>query len=122
MSRKISAKLGLATVAVAGLAFTALAPASADTVPGNDSVPGTYTPGTSVIGVGSDTIQWVDDALSSDYNTFNAAQVTKTPYWANFDACLGNTTAGAPGARRQPRRVGLSLRRRPHRHQGRGQA
>ncbi len=97
MSRKISAKLGLAAVAVAGLAFTALAPASADTVPGNDSVPGTYTPGTSVIGVGSDTIQWVDDALSSDYNTFNAAQVTKTPYWANFDACLGNTTAGAPG-------------------------
>ena len=97
MSRKISARLGLATLAVTGLALTALAPANADTVPGSDSVPGTYTPGTSVIGVGSDTIQWVDDALSSDYNTFNAAQVTKTPYWANFDACLGNTTAGAPG-------------------------
>ncbi|WP_151084684.1 substrate-binding domain-containing protein [Nocardioides cynanchi] len=97
MPRKISAKLGMAALAVAGLGFTALAPASADTVPGQDSVPGSYTPGTSVVGVGSDTIQWVDDALSGDYNTFNAAQVTKTPYWANFDACLGNTTAGAPG-------------------------
>jgi ABC-type phosphate transport system substrate-binding protein len=95
--RKISARLGMAAVAVSGLVLTALAPATADTVPGQDSVPGTYTLGTTVIGVGSDTIQWVDDSLSADYNTFNAAQVTKTPYWADFDACLGNTTAGAPG-------------------------
>lgn len=95
--RSTSAKLGMVAVAVSGLALTALAPANADTVPGTNSVPGTYSPGTSVIGVGSDTIQWVDDQLSADYNTFNAGQVSPTPYWANFDACLGNTTAGAPG-------------------------
>jgi ABC-type phosphate transport system substrate-binding protein len=95
--RKISARLGLATVAAAGLVLTALGSANADTVPGQGGVSGTYTLGTTVIGVGSDTIQWVDDQLSKDYNTFNAAQVSPTPYWANFDACLGNTTAGAPG-------------------------
>ena len=90
--RKISARLGLAAVAVSGLALTALAPANADTVPGQDSVPGTYTLGTTVVGVGSDTIQWVDDKLSADYDA-----TTPTVSWANFDACLGNTTAGAPG-------------------------
>ena len=90
--RKISAKLGLAAVAVSGLALTALAPANADTVPGHDSVPGTYTLGTTVIGVGSDTLQWVDDKLSADYDA-----TTPAVAWANFDACLGNTSAGAPG-------------------------
>lgn len=90
--RKISARLGMAAVAVSGLVLTALAPATADTVPGQDSVPGTYTLGTTVIGVGSDTLQWVDDKLSADYDA-----TTPTVSWANFDACLGNTTAGAPG-------------------------
>ena len=42
--------------------------------------------------MGSDTIQWVDDKLSADYDA-----TTPTVSWANFDACLGNTTAGAPG-------------------------
>jgi ABC-type phosphate transport system substrate-binding protein len=55
-------------------------------------VPGTYTLGTTVVGVGSDTIQWVDDKLSADYDA-----TTPTVSWANFDACLGNTSAGAPG-------------------------
>jgi len=91
-ARKLSARLGLAAVAVSGLALTALAPANADTVPGQDSVPGTYTLGTTVIGVGSDTLQWVDDKLSADFDA-----TTPTVAWANFDACLGNTTAGAPG-------------------------
>jgi ABC-type phosphate transport system substrate-binding protein len=90
--RKTSARLGLATAAVAGLVLTVLAPANADTVPGQGGVPGTYTLGTTVIGVGSDTIQWVDDKLSADYDATNP-----TVNWANFDACLGNTTAGAPG-------------------------
>lgn len=90
--RKKSTSLGLATVAALGLAFTALAPANADTVPGQDTVPGTYTLGTTVIGVGSDTIQWVDDQLSKDYDS-----TTPAVGWADFDACLGNTTAGAPG-------------------------
>src|SRR5262245_26016828 len=92
--RSTTAKLGLVTVTVAGLALTALAPANADTVPGQGGVPGTYTPGVSIVGVGSDTIQWVDDQLSADYN---ASTPTPTVFWANFDACLGNTTAGAPG-------------------------
>lgn len=90
--RKTSARLGVATAAVAGLVLTVLAPANADTVPGQGGVPGTYTLGTTVIGVGSDTIQWVDDKLSADYDATNP-----TVNWANFDACLGNTTAGAPG-------------------------
>lgn len=90
--RKKSATLGLAVVATLGLALTAWAPANADTVPGQNSVPGTYTLGTTVIGVGSDTIQWVDDQLSKDYDATNP-----TVAWADFDACLGNTTAGAPG-------------------------
>jgi ABC-type phosphate transport system substrate-binding protein len=90
--RKISARLGLATVAAAGLVLTALGSANADTVPGQGGVNGTYTLGTTVIGVGSDTIQWVDDKLAADYDATNP-----TVDWANFDACLGNTTAGAPG-------------------------
>ena len=92
--RSTTAKLGPVAATVAGLALTALAPANADTVPGQGGVPGTYTPGTSIVGVGSDTIQWVDDQLSADYN---ASTPTPTVFWANFDACLGNTTAGAPG-------------------------
>jgi ABC-type phosphate transport system substrate-binding protein len=92
--RKNSARLGMAAVAVTGLVLTALAPASADTVPGQDSVPGTYTLGTTVIGVGSDTIQWVDDKLSADYD---ASLPAPSVAWADFDACLGNTTPGAPG-------------------------
>jgi len=100
--RKFSARLGLAVVATSGLALTALAPAHADTVPGQDSVPGTYTLGTTVIGVGSDTIQWVDDALSADFNTFNSTQASPGPYWADFDACLGNTSVGAPGLGANP--------------------
>jgi ABC-type phosphate transport system substrate-binding protein len=67
--RKKSATLGLAAVAACGLALTVLAPASADTVPGQGGVPGTYTLGTTVIGVGSDTLQWVDDQLSKDYDS-----------------------------------------------------
>src|SRR4029079_14145746 len=92
--RSTTAKLGLVAATVAALALTALAPANADTVPGQGSVPGTYTPGTSIVGVGSDTIQWVDDRLSADYD---GSTPTPTVFWANFDACLGNTTAGAPG-------------------------
>jgi ABC-type phosphate transport system substrate-binding protein len=92
--RKKSAKLGLATVAACGLVFTVLAPANADTVPGQNSVTGTYTIGTTVIGVGSDTIQWVDDQLSKDYDNQAVAPAVA---WADFDACLGNTMAGAPG-------------------------
>ena len=88
--RKISAKLGLAAVAASGLALTVLAPATADTVPAGPD----YVLGTTVIGVGSDTIQWVDDALSANYNTFNAAQAVKTPFWANFDACVGKDVGG----------------------------
>ena len=88
-------------------------PANADTVPGQDNVPGTYTLGTTVIGVGSDTIQWVDDKLSADYDA-----TTPAVTWANFDACVGNTTpARRPGG--QPRRLRLPLRRRQHGHQGR---
>jgi ABC-type phosphate transport system substrate-binding protein len=84
-------------VAACGLALTGLAPANADTKPGTGGVSGTYVLGTTVVGVGSDTIQWVDDQLSKDFDTFNAAQTTPGPYWADFDACLGNTTTGAPG-------------------------
>jgi ABC-type phosphate transport system substrate-binding protein len=92
--RRTSARLGMVAVAVSGLALTALAPATADTKPGSDGVSGTYTLGTTVIGVGSDTIQWVDDQLSKDYDTFNAAQVSPTAYWANFDACVGKDVGG----------------------------
>ena len=87
-ARQISVRLGMATVAVSGLVLAALAPAHADTKPAN------FTLGTTVIGVGSDTVQWVDDALSAD---FNATVPTPSPGWANFDACLGNTSANAPG-------------------------
>jgi ABC-type phosphate transport system substrate-binding protein len=92
--RKKSATLGLAAAAACGLALTAMAPATADTKPGATGVAGTYALGTTVVGVGSDTIQWVDDQLSKDYD--NQA-TTPSPAWANFDACLGNTTVGAPG-------------------------
>ena len=67
-ARKISVRLGMATVAVSGLVLAALAPANADTVPGQNNVPGTYTLGTTVIGVGSDTSQNVVDQLMVDYN------------------------------------------------------
>jgi ABC-type phosphate transport system substrate-binding protein len=87
--RKNSAKLGLAAVAACGLALTALAPANADTVPGQSGVSGTYTPGTTIIGVGSDTIQWVDDQLAKDYDATNP-----TVPWANFDACVGKDVGG----------------------------
>src|SRR6201986_1712629 len=86
MSVRTTAKLGLVVAAVTGLALTALAPANADTVPAG------YTPGVTVVGGGSDTIQWVDDQLSADFNA-----TSPTTGWATFDACLGNTTAGAPG-------------------------
>lgn len=92
--RKNSAKLGLAAVAACGLALTVLAPANADTKPGTNGVSGTYTLGTTVIGVGSDTIQWVDDQLAKDFDTFNAAQATPGPYWADFDACVGKDVGG----------------------------
>ena len=94
MSVRTTAKLGLVTVAVTGLVFTALVPANADTVPGQNDVPGTYSPGTSIVGVGSDTIQWVDDQLAQDYDSQTP---TPSPAWANFSACLGNTSAGAQG-------------------------
>ncbi|HEX4465345.1 MAG TPA: substrate-binding domain-containing protein [Solirubrobacterales bacterium] len=92
--RQKSVKLGLAAVATAGLALTVLAPANADTVPNGGSVHGSYTLGTTLIGVGSDTIQWVDDQLSTDYDNQGSAPAVA---WANFDACLGNTSSGAPG-------------------------
>jgi ABC-type phosphate transport system substrate-binding protein len=92
--RKKSAKLGLASVAVFGLALSVWAPANADTKPGTTGVPGSYTLGTTVIGVGSDTIQWVDDQLSKDYDNSTPAPSVA---WADFDACLGNTSSNAPG-------------------------
>ncbi len=92
--RKISTKLGLTAAAVTGLVLTVLAPANADTVPGQGGVPGTLVLGTTVVGVGSDTLQWVDDKLSAD---FDASVPAPAVGWANFDACLGNTTPGANG-------------------------
>jgi ABC-type phosphate transport system substrate-binding protein len=71
-----------------------LAPANADTKPGAGGVSGSYVLGTTVIGVGSDTIQWVDDQLAKDFDTFNAAQASPGPYWADFDACVGKDVGG----------------------------
>ena len=91
--RKNSAVAGVAIMAVAGLAFTGMAPANAaDTTPS-----GGVTLGQTLVGVGSDTTQWVMDQLTKDYNTYNSAQTTPGASMANFDACVGNTSAGAPG-------------------------
>lgn len=91
--RKNSALAGLAMVAVAGLAFTGMAPANAaDTTPS-----GGVTLGQTLVGVGSDTTQWVMDQLTKDYNTYNSSLATPGAGMANFDACVGNTTANAPG-------------------------
>jgi ABC-type phosphate transport system substrate-binding protein len=92
--RKFSARMGLAVVAASGLALAALGPAHADTEPGVGGVDGSYTLGSTVIGVGSDTIQWVDDQLSKDYDHFNSLQTTPSRYWANFDACVGKDVGG----------------------------
>lgn len=90
--RKTSVKLGLAAVAVCGLAFTALAPANADTVPGQGGVSGSLTLGTTLVGAGSDTTQWVMDQLVKDYDATSPSVAA-----ADYDACIGNTSANAPG-------------------------
>ena len=89
--RKISTRVGLTALAVSGLVLTVLAPANADTVPGANGVPGSVTLGTTVIGVGSDTIQWVDDKLSAD---FDASVPAPAVAWANYDACVGKDVGG----------------------------
>lgn len=81
--RKNSVKLGVAAVAVAGLVMTVAAPAGA-----LDAGPSTAPKlGTDIIGVGSDTTQWVMDKLTTDYD----AAVTTGPRLINYDACVGNT-------------------------------
>lgn len=85
--RRTSVKLGLAAVAVSSLALTVLAPANADTTP-----TGGVNLGTTLIGAGSDTTQWVMDRLTTDYDATNPAAPV-----ANYDACLGDTQPGANG-------------------------
>lgn len=94
--RKISVKLGVAAVATTGLAFTALAPATAA---GEDSwyqlsnsgyADGADLPANALIGAGSDTIQFVDGALAKAYNATNP-----TAPMASLSACYepGSTQA-----------------------------
>ena len=92
--RKNSAKLGVAAAAAFGLALTAAAPAGA--VDGG----ATSSPklGTDIIGVGSDTTQYLIDKLATDYNT----AVTTGPRMVNYDACVGATGPSATGLGSNP--------------------
>lgn len=85
--RKYTIRLGLATAAIAGLGLSTMGPALADAGPSSPVL------GTDVVGVGSDTTQWVMDQLTTDYD----ASHTTGPQLVNYDACLGNTSTGAPG-------------------------
>ena len=93
--RKYGVKLGLTATAAAGLALGALAPAMASTYSSAASQ-GDYTyknvapAATDVVGVGSDTIQFVDADLASAYNSIHPAG----PHLASYGACT-TPTAGA---------------------------
>ena len=54
--------------------------------------------GVDVIGVGSDTTQWAMDALANTYQT----AVPTGPRLITYDACIGNTQAGAQGLGSNP--------------------
>ena len=86
--RKISAKLGLAAVAVTGLVLTVLAPANADTVPGQAACPAP-TPS------GPPSSAWAPTPssgwMTSSPPTSTRPSRPRPSAWANFDACLGNT-------------------------------
>lgn len=87
--RRNSVRVGLVIAAITGLGAGAIAPAGA-----LDAGPSTSPKlGTDLISVGSDTTQWVMDALATSYD----ADVTTGPRMVNYDACVGNTTPGAPG-------------------------
>ncbi|MGN6473421.1 MAG: substrate-binding domain-containing protein [Mycobacteriales bacterium] len=92
--RKNSAKLGVAVVAAFGLALTAAAPAGA--VDGGPST--TPKLGTDIIGVGSDTTQYLMDKLATDYD----AATTSGARLINYDACVGDTQTGANGLGSNP--------------------
>jgi ABC-type phosphate transport system substrate-binding protein len=92
--RKNSVKLGVAAVAAFGLALTAAAPAGA--VDGGPST--TPKLGTDIVGVGSDTTQYLLDQLATDYD----ASVTTGPRLISYDACVGNTSATATGLGSNP--------------------
>jgi ABC-type phosphate transport system substrate-binding protein len=83
--RKNSAKLGVAVAAAVGLALTAAAPAGA--VDGGPSTSPKL--GTDIIGVGSDTTQYLMDKLATDYDAANATG----PQLVNYDACVGDTNS-----------------------------
>ena len=87
--RRNSVKLGLVMTAITGLGLAVVAPAGA-----LDAGP-TTTPnlGTDLIAVGSDTTQWIMDAITTAYD----ADVATGPRVIDYDACAGNTSAGAPG-------------------------
>ena len=89
--RKIGAGVA-AAAATCALALSALAPANADTA--GYGANGTTKPvlGTDLIATGSDTTQWVLDALSSDYNSTVAGTGPKV---ISYSACLGNAAATA---------------------------
>jgi ABC-type phosphate transport system substrate-binding protein len=81
--------MGLAGVAVVGLTLAVAAPANA--VDGGPS--SSPNLGVDIVGVGSDTTQWVMDALANSYD----ASVATGPRLINYDACLGDTQTGANG-------------------------
>lgn len=81
--RKNSVKLGVAAAAAFGLALATAVPAGA-----LDGGPASSPKlGTDIIGVGSDTTQFLMDKLADDYD----ATVTTGPKLINFDACVGAT-------------------------------
>ena len=99
--RKMSVKLGAAAVAVSGLTFAALAPAGAATTEdpfylqsNSGFADGTDLAANSIIGAGSDTIQFVDGALAQAYNKANP---TAAPF-ASLSACYEPGTKDLSGA------------------------
>ncbi|HVT65680.1 MAG TPA: substrate-binding domain-containing protein [Mycobacteriales bacterium] len=81
--RRNSVRLGVVAAAITGLGLSLAAPAGA--VDGGPST--TPKLGTDIIGVGSDTTQYLIDKLATDYNS----SVATGPRLINYDACVGDT-------------------------------
>lgn len=99
--RKKSVKLGAVVVAGSVMALTGFASANADT-PGYFDAGSYHNTTTAMVGVGSDTIQWVTDDLSKAYDDkihdedAATAGTADNPWWISASACEGTGTGPNP--------------------------
>lgn len=96
MSVRNMRKLGVAALAGSAIALSTFASATADT-PGYFQAGSYNNTTTAMVGVGSDTIQWVTDDLSKAYDdSLTSGGTAANPSWISVSACQGFGTGPNP--------------------------